>query len=214
MNRTLYFFGDSICFGQYITTSKVWTTRIAHHLSLNTSTKDIVAQVTAVNGETSREAMQRLHHCVTSHAPDVVWIQFGLNDANYWQSDFGAPRVSLESYLANINEMIGRCLRFGTSHVLVATNHVVTKKLVHEPSNDRYAENAQMYNSGLRKSIADNWSSDVRLVDIEKQLMNKFSSPGDYLLEDGVHLNEAGHDAYLELALDPILSTFEDGSIR
>lgn len=204
--RTLYFFGDSICFGQYISTDRVWTSGVARSLGQSELFQDVVTQVTAVNGETSREALLRIHHCVVSHAPNVVWVQFGLNDSNFWQTDLGLPRVSERSYTANIEEMIQRCLSSGARKILVATNHSVSKRLNHEPDSDRYEKNAASYNQALRDLLTTYSPENVSLVDMELEINRRFNNKADYLLADGVHLNHAGHHTYLEIALDPIMS--------
>jgi len=77
----LYFFGDSICFGQYVSTHKTWTTRISKFVSELCETRnfEILTQVAAVNGETTRGALMRLEHDVLAHAPrhrlGAVWAQ-------------------------------------------------------------------------------------------------------------------------------------------
>jgi lysophospholipase L1-like esterase len=207
--RTLYFFGDSICFGQYISTHQVWTTRVSASLEGTPSFQDVLTQVTAVNGETSREALGRLQHCVTSHQPSVVWIQFGLNDSNYWKSDNGLPRVSPASFRANLAEMTDRCLATGTERVVLATNHVVTKRLAHDPKNDRYAENAQKYNNEIRAVAATFENHRVLLVDIERRVAESLGDPASILLADGVHLNLYGHKTYHALALPAVQSALE-----
>lgn len=204
--RSLYFFGDSICFGQYVSTDQVWTSRISRFLSESLEFSDVLTQVTAVNGETSREALARINHCVTSHSPDVVWIQFGLNDANYWKTDFGVPRVSMASYSSNIEEMISRCLLSGSKRIIVATNHQVTKTLDHEPLSTKYIDNAKSYNQALRNLFSSSPIPNVELIDMELSMETKFAQPSEYLLPDGVHLNQVGHAAYFELA-HPVVSS-------
>ena len=203
--RSLYFFGDSICFGQYVSTDRVWTTNISRYLSESREFSDVLTQVTAVNGETSREALARLSHCVTSHSPDLVWIQFGLNDSNYWKTDLGAPRVSMASYSSNLEEMIERCMLSGSKKIIIATNHQVTKTLEHEPSSTKYTDNAKRYNEAVRNLCSSLNSSKLELIDIEIGMRSKFDHPSEYLLSDGVHLNEFGHSVYFELAL-PVVS--------
>lgn len=208
MNHTLYFFGDSICFGQYVSTHLVWTTRISQ-LVYEALSPAIVTQVTAVNGETTTEALERIEHCVLSHEPSVVWIQFGLNDANYWRSDRGLPRVSAGLYVQNILEMIERVRVTGTERVLVATNHEVSKVPSHL-NDSSYRDNALLYNERLREGISRLGDSKCTLVDIEAGFASRFDHPSDYLLDDGVHLNHAGHETYLDLAFPFVESALRE----
>jgi lysophospholipase L1-like esterase len=212
--RSLYFFGDSICFGQYVSIDQVWTTGVSRMLSESIDYGDVLTQVTAVNGETSRDALARMKHCVLSHSPNVVWIQFGLNDANYWLSDDGVPRVTMESYIANIKEMVERCVSCGTQKILLATNHVVTKQLEHESPSDRYSENAKSYNQVLRDSFSSSLMEIVTVVDMEILMAAKFRESNDYLLSDGVHLNRIGHSAYLDIVSSPIKEALNSIDVR
>lgn len=208
--QSLYFFGDSICFGQYVSADRVWTTRVSRHLSESEEFKNVLTQVTAVNGETSREALGRIHHCVTSHSPNLVWIQFGLNDANYWQTERGSPRVSLAGYLANIEEMIQKCFATGTQQILLATNHAVTKKLEQDANPNKYQQNAKVYNEALRRKFGNESFQRVKLIDIEREMEAYFEiNKQVYLLPDGVHLNQEGHKEYFRIVLSPILSALQ-----
>ena len=195
---SLYFFGDSICFGQFISPHEIWTTSVSKAISekLVGSKFEVVTQVTAVNGEITREALSRLQHCVTSHAPEIVWVQFGLNDANYWETDQGLPRTAPESFRANMKEIIERILACRSKKVLVATNHVVTKTPAHLNS-DEYQTNARKYNLAIRDLVSEfNNLNRVELVDIEMLLGHQITEPKSILLEDGVHLNRLGHQLY------------------
>jgi hypothetical protein len=57
--------------------------------------------------------LERFPNDLQQHRPDIVTIQFGLNECNCWVSDGGLPRVSEAAYRANLIEMIERARRFG-----------------------------------------------------------------------------------------------------
>jgi len=206
----LYFFGDSICFGQYVSTHKTWTTRVSHSVSEHYKARDInvLTQVAAVNGETTRGALMRLEHDVLAHSPTIVWVQFGLNDANYWQSDRGLPRTTVSSFVANMCEICERLQVCGTKRILVSTNHRVTKKLIHLDE-DVYSRNCDLYNSELRALVKRFASPSVYLVDVRNELEQITASPDQYLMEDGVHLNEFGHSLYWEYALRNLVALID-----
>lgn len=207
----LYFFGDSICFGQYISIHKTWTTRIARFVSESYETRsiDVLTQVAAINGETSRGALMRLEHDVLTHAPNIVWVQFGLNDANFWQSERGLPRVTVDAYVANMREICERIQACGTKRILISTNHRVTKTPAHLDENV-YSRNCELYNRELRKLAERFDRSAVTLIDLERDLEQRVESPNQYLMEDGVHLNEFGHEIYWTLISRAILEAVED----
>jgi len=205
MNRSLFFFGDSVCFGQYVSIHRIWTSQISQRLEESFKDDEILVQVTAVNGETTREALRRIDHCVLSHVPDVVWIQYGLNDSNYWASDGGEPRVPYNEFIGNLEKIASSCLEVGTRHCLLATNHEVTKQLPHESTGDKYRQNARRYNEGIRELVSRFEESRVSLVDLEDEV-SQVAKPENYLLDDGVHLNKSGHDLYAAICYPPIAS--------
>lgn len=87
--------GDSCTFGQNVRADEAWP-----HLLWQMTGHDV--RNLGVNGDTSRLGLERWHRDVDLSKPDVVVIQFGLNDANLWH---GRPRVSRDEYRANITAM-------------------------------------------------------------------------------------------------------------
>ena len=60
--------------------------------------------------------LERYPRDVQEAQPDLLTIQFGLNDCNCWETDRGVPRVSEAAFVANLIEMIDRGRVFGASH--------------------------------------------------------------------------------------------------
>ena len=60
---------------------------------------------------------------IQSHEPDLLLVQFGMNDCNFWESDRGNPRVSLDAFRANLREIYTRAFSFGVHNVIQLTNH-------------------------------------------------------------------------------------------
>ena len=119
------FMGDSITFGQYVDPPKRWSDIVSDRLSrayLRSAT-NLAFFNCGVSGETTRQALERFPRDVQATMPDIVVIQFGLNDCNCWVTDGGLPRVSEEAYYANLIEMVARSRRFGAKHVILSTNH-------------------------------------------------------------------------------------------
>ena len=131
---------------------------------------------------TARLALERMHYDVLSHEPEVIVVQFGLNDANCWETDRGHPRVSLAAYHANLAEMVRRAVPFGVRCVYLLTSHIPVARV--QP------ERVRRYNQAVRNVTRD--FDLARLVDIEKIAENRVMT-----LRDGLHLNRAGHRVYL-----------------
>lgn len=203
--RTFYIFGDSISFGQYVSVHKTWGALISSKLAQDPQYSDVLTQVTAVNGETSKQALQRIEFCVLHHQPTVVWAQFGLNDANYWSTDMGRPRIEPDEYVDNMLSIARQCLANGTSTVILATNHPVSKEIPHVHK-DAYRDNARLYNSVLRVAVASTNHPGIQLLDMESTFRNQ-ETPNGHLLADGVHLSEVGHIHYFAHSCDFVKAT-------
>lgn len=192
---SIYFFGDSICFGQFVSPHRTWVAKVGENLENHFSSLEILIQLTAYNGETTRQALNRLDYCVTSHAPSFVWVQYGLNDANYWKSEKGRPRVALPEFEENLYEIISRCLRSGSKRVFVPTNFPVSKQISHLSAN-AYLENVLRYNQAIRDSLPSRFDERLAVIDLEAQFCDK--RPAEYLLADGVHLSQDGHSLFAD----------------
>jgi lysophospholipase L1-like esterase len=148
-----------------------------------------------VSGETTRQALERFPGDLQQHRPDIVTVQFGLNDCNCWVSDDGLPRVSEAAYRANLVEMIARARRFGARHVLVFTNHPTLRQKV-LLSGDSLEDRRRRYNAIVREIAA---SSGAELCDVEEAFAALDQRQlAEMLLPhpDELHLSAAGHRLY------------------
>ena len=81
-----------------------WVTRVAGQLEdlANETGREIVVANASVNGTTTRQALERMGYEVQSHGVDVLIVQFGMNDCNFWETDRGLPRVSPEAFAGRL----------------------------------------------------------------------------------------------------------------
>jgi lysophospholipase L1-like esterase len=122
--------GDSITEGQYIDPSVRWTSLIARRLAEVFGEDAFVSLNRGISGETTRMGLERYPRDVQQAQPDLLTIQFGLNDCNCWDTDRGVPRVSEAAFTANLVEMIDRGRVFGARRIIIATNHRTLRRLV------------------------------------------------------------------------------------
>lgn len=195
------YFGDSITAGQYVPPSRRWTTLLRERLSAS-GLSDVIYTISAVSGETTRQGLERFPSQVQSVRPHVLTIQFGLNDCNRWQTDEGLPRVSEPAFEANLLEMIQRARRFGTSQVILLTNHPTLRTTVFEDG-ATYEDARRRYNEIVRRVARD---AEVQLHDIEAAFAPIEDRLAELLMEppDVLHLSAAGHAVYADL-LEPVL---------
>lgn len=195
------FFGDSITAGQYVPLPLHWTTLLSKRLE-DRNLADVHYSVGAVAGDTTRQGLERFPGQVQSVRPQVVTIQFGLNDCNRWQTDGGLPRVSEAAFQANLHEMISRARRFGTTQVILLTSHPTLRPTVFEDG-ATYEDCRRRYNE-ITRDVAH--ESDVQLLDVEAGFAPYRTRLADLLLgpPDVLHLSATGHATYANL-LEPTL---------
>ncbi|MDG1138694.1 MAG: SGNH/GDSL hydrolase family protein [Opitutales bacterium] len=195
------FFGDSICTGQHVAIHQGWVTRTSLGLSkiMYSSQGEIVVTNSSVNGRTTRQALETMAYELQSHSPEIVIIQFGMNDCNYWASDRGLPRVSRPSFSANLSEIIQRSFHYGAKRVFLNTNHPTTLTSHTFPHTETtYQSSNADYNKAIR-NVAE--SSGATLNDVENHFLalidqNEVKLSDMLLPEDQLHLSSIGHDAY------------------
>jgi lysophospholipase L1-like esterase len=197
------FFGDSICNGQGIAIHKGWVTRISARLSelAQGGATDVTVINSSVNGRTTRQALENMPYEVQSQEPEVLLVQFGMNDCNTWASDRGHPRVSTPAFEANLREIIQRGFLFGCRTIVLNTNHPSGRD--QSPlagSRTTYESQNRLYNEIIRKVARSD--PRVHFNDIEAQFHLHARGRRDelrrMLLPDLLHLSEEGHDLYFE----------------
>jgi lysophospholipase L1-like esterase len=194
---TVVFMGDSITEGQYVAPPDRWVDIVSNNLQLKYKDDPLtlILLVKGISGETTRQGLERFPRDVQAHAPEVMTLQFGLNDANCWASDYGLPRVSEDAYRANLIEMIERAKRFGTGEIILSNNHTTLR---HKPllNGKTLEEQRKRYNEILYEVAK---ATQVTFCDIDEE----FNRLDDLALEqhllpypDLLHLSKLGHKKY------------------
>jgi acyl-CoA thioesterase-1 len=209
----LVFFGDSICNGQGVSIHRGWVTQLsaaAEALSKELGHEIIVVNA-SVNGRTTRQALEQMPYEIQSHGVDILLIQFGLNDCNFWTTDQGLPRVSPEGFEANLIEIIRRGLHFGARAVFLNTNHPTGKRLEPQPFwRISFEDSNKLYNKIIRK-VAKHYGTQVSVNDIEKEWLKLCPKTAkDYLMSDRLHLSPKGHDFYYKVIGNPLIEAMRD----
>jgi lysophospholipase L1-like esterase len=192
--------GDSITYGQYVDAALRWTTLAEERLGSELADEGIRidSRNSGVSGNTTRMGLERFPTDVQEHLPDVVTIQFGMNDCNCWATDGGHPRVSPDAFMANLHEMIARVRKFDCRHIVIANNHCTLRREqmvsgeVYELANERYSQ--------LAESVAA--EAGVTFCDV-RSAFEPFSPSelGKLLLPapDRLHLSVEGNRLYAEV---------------
>lgn len=188
-----YLFGDSICFSQYVSIEKTWVCNSAKHLNIEYDDRYVFMNA-SIPGNTTRDGLVRLQYDVLTRNPNIVYIQFGLNDCNIWETGKGIPRVPINSFMANLYEIIVNLKAYSVNPIILGTNHPTNK-------DNSYNYRNMMYNEVIR-DVVDKTGSYL----IDHEVYWKGKNCVDFLLSDGVHLNENGNWLYYEAFVDKIKS--------
>ena len=142
---------------------------------------------------------------VLARRPDVVVIQFGINDSavDVWkQPPATEPRVDMPTYVANLRHFVTTLKARGAQPVLMTPNPlrwtVKLRASYGKPPYDPEDVNGfnlllDKYAAAVRKLAEE---EGVVLVDVHRDFHSFDSGPKqsiDALLLDGMHPNEAGH---------------------
>lgn len=208
----IFFFGDSICFGQGVSPHRVWVGRLAQALEERYGDRvDLTVQNPSVNGNTTRMALERMAYDVQSHAPQILYTQFGMNDCNGWETDKGHPRTSREAFAANLGEIIARGRLFGAQQVILGTNHPTTRTEAKLPYVDHTYEQANRAYNAISRQVAERHGTmlaDAELA-FDAAVQAGEATYADLVLADQLHLSERGHDIYLQNRLPILIEAVE-----
>jgi lysophospholipase L1-like esterase len=213
----IFFFGDSICFGQGVSPHAAWVPRLTQALHDRFEDRyDILVQNPSVNGNTTRMALERMPYDVQSHSPHILYVQFGMNDCNVWETDRGCPRTSAAAFAANLAEIVERGRAFGVREIILGTNHPTTRTTAKLPYTDHtYEHGNRSYNSITREVVVQ---KRTRLADAESafdlEVKQGRCDYNDLVLADGLHLSKLGHDLYLRNRLPILIEAVEAMSKR
>lgn len=199
---SVYFFGDSICVGQFTSVHKTWVSGVSKRLEAELAPQgyETLVQNYSISGNTTRMALDRIAYDLQGKFIDLLVVQFGINDANIWQTDNGSPRVSAASFAANLQEIIDRMRHFYVSRIILNTNHATGRHNMLPNATVTYQANIARYNEIIREVAAKN-APYVTLVDMEALVAAELPENAPLLhvqpAPDVMHLSDWGHEVYL-----------------
>lgn len=156
-----------------------------------------------VGGNDTGQARARFEKDVLAHAPDIVIIQFGLNDSciDLWDGK-DKPRVTKEAYVENLKSFVETLRARNCAVILMTANPMRWTPQLLElygkapfDVNDPWGFNLlnREYAQGVRDLAK---TLDVPLVDVYQGFLDYSAVPGqtaEDLLLDGMHPNDKGH---------------------
>ncbi|MCP3967622.1 MAG: SGNH/GDSL hydrolase family protein [Lentisphaerae bacterium] len=173
-------------------------TEFVHNNFLNTGTHIEVIN-SSVGGKPAARARSEFAERVMKHSPQMVFIQFGLNDMRYDGKRGNNPISTPKEFKAHLKKMV-MCCQDIPAKVVVLGNHQPAPMLI-LPDGKTYPETVIEYNSAARKAAQE--------CNAEYHDMSQLDIPGgtwrDMVGDDYIHLSELGKNLYANKAATLIM---------
>lgn len=181
--KRLVLFGDSITYGYGVYEKNNIASLIRRKYEYEVINS-------GVNGDTTREALERLEKDVLSYSPDLLTILFGSNDSSMSEYAYRTPYefdVNLRKIVETVKERVPKC-----RIILITPPPVDDTVFMPSTLNIRLIP----YIEAIRKIAAD---TGCVLCDLNIYLTMKFGTNFEkFLQEDGCHLTGEGYKLFFE----------------
>jgi lysophospholipase L1-like esterase len=171
---------------------------------------------------TTFDARRRFSREVLEREPDLVILQFGINDAmvDVWNDPPAtAPRVSLADYAGHLAWMAAELQKRGVQPVLMTPNPIAWTDRMRSlygksPYDPEDPEGFNVLLKGYAEAVRQvAKQADAPLVDVHAAFQDHSRhGPLEELLLDGMHPNEKGHRLIATLLRERILRMQEEPS--
>ena len=217
-----------VCFGDSTTAPRGKLVVYADRLRRELPKRGVAVRVvnSGVGGSHTDDARRRFAEDVLAHRPDLVVIQFGINDSavDVWRDPPATgPRVPKAKYVANLEHFIDALRARNTAVILMTPNPLRwaenTRKLYGKPPYN--ADESDGFNVLLKdyaeaaRGVARR--KGVTLIDVYAGYQSYDAQPGksmDSLLLDGMHPNAQGQRLVAEWLLEKVPALLEGRQAR
>lgn len=188
-----------VAFGDSLTANASWVNRLAGRFG-----SDVINS--GVGGNSTNQAKARFNPDVLANDPDIVIINFGMNDQAQSIAT-NAPITSLAKYTENLDYFAKTLTESGIEVIFVTPNDVCTEKGYYKPSGLDYGtDNMLDYCDAMRK-VALKYNCGIVDINYECDFedLKQFCNAGD-----GIHQSVYGHQRYAELIGDYLAAVYDD----
>ena len=187
-------FGDSITQAMEVPFSQRWPTLLEERLRQDG--RPCLVVNSGVGGDTTGLGLARMEADVLAHSPDLVTVEFGLNDCN--SADAWGPRTGSEQFREQQSRIGRRVLDETDAQLFYVTNQPT---LLYAPQHDGrpYEEGNRAYNEITREVAA---GFGVPVIDVERAWDEGDTPLAELLSFDGVHLSARGNGEYAQVVGD------------
>ncbi len=197
-----------VAFGDSTTAPRGELTAYPTLVERSLSGKGIAVRVvnSGVPGNTTEDARKRFEKDVLVEKPNVVIIQFGINDSavDVWRDPPAtSPRVSRQDFQKNLRHFVRTLKNRGVSVVLMTPNPLrwtdeMKKVYGKSPYQPNSADGFNVLLAGYADIVREvSRKEEVPLVDVYRAFLEYGEQPDcsvDDLLLDGIHPNNKGQE--------------------
>ena len=179
-------FGDSITDGYGV--SRGFVSILSQKIRGALPASELVTLNTGMSGDSTRGGLYRLGRDVLEHAPDLVTINFGVNDA--------FSGISVEPFAENLFQMVGRIQGGGCHRIVLLSCEAIPEEWA-ELQVLPYWEAMEQVARETGAVYADahgRWLEEL----------GKGRSPEDLIITGDLHPNEEGHRVIAEAVWEAI----------
>ncbi|MFC2158858.1 GDSL-type esterase/lipase family protein [Acidobacteriota bacterium] len=208
-------FGDSTT-AERSTIKKVYSTWLVEELPKFGLNVEVINY--GIPGNTTSDARKRFQRDVMDQKPELVIIQFGLNDSAIDVSQGSRdPRLPQETYTENLKSMVGELKQAGKKVILMTQNPMYwtpkLKEIYGSPPFDvEDPTGLNILNSKYAQTVRDiSIEFKVPLIDVYRLFSSSLDSDEEEaasLLLDGIHPNDRGHEIISAKLIDEIRALF------
>ena len=185
MSRKVYVaFGDSITDGYGV--SRGFVSFLTLKISAALPGLDLATINPGMSGDTSRGGLYRLGRDVLNHRPDLVTINFGVNDA--------FSGISPEQFADNLRDMVSRVKDEGCEKILLLSCEVIPEDWAEQqvlPYWDAMKEVAEETGC-VYADVHGRWAEELKAGRPES----------DLIISGDLHPNEEGHKLIAEAVFE------------
>jgi acyl-CoA thioesterase-1 len=187
MSRTVYVaFGDSITAGYGVVKGFVFF--LCAKITYTYPALNLLPVNTGMSGDNSRDGLRRLNRDVLQYSPDLVTINFGINDA--------FSGISADQFTQNLERMAQEIRASGCSHIVFLSSEAIPEPWAEKqvlPFWDAMRKAAEK-TGNVYADVHNRW---LRELEAERAVSN-LTIPGD------LHPSEEGHRLIAEAVFEAI----------
>ncbi len=190
-------FGDSVTFGWNVRYEDSYPSQLEKLLTKDLSKIKVINS--GIGGNTIIDANKRLDKDVASFKPDIVIINFGLNDGMISGS---TPNVDIKDFEKYYDDLIKKLKLYDFKIIILGINPV--SGLFPEKENESFREKQrtiyEIYNEKILEIAKNNNFEYINLW----EAFNEEAESIEYIQTDGIHPNEKGLKLIAELVCEKI----------